>query len=145
MIEKHFWGGPPVCKLFLVSGNMNMEKNKEKKVKKQRYFIEDWLSDDNFKDWLRKDRKDNTKARCILCNKSIELSSSGRSALTDHAKGAKHNEALKKVKIFFAEPKKTTSSQPLVSSESRECLIEKQKNWSPVLLNQRLQRQKLSG
>ena len=104
-----------------------MEKNKEKKVKKQRYFIEDWLSDDNFKDWLRKDRKDNTKARCILCSKSIELSSSGRSALTDHAKGAKHNEALKNVKIFFAESKKTSSSQPLVSSESRECLIEKQK------------------
>ena len=38
-----------------------------------------------------------------------------------------NNEALKKVKIFFAEPKKTSSSQPLVSSESRECLIEKQK------------------
>ena len=53
-----------------------MEKNKEKKVKKQRYFIEDWLSDDSVKDWLRKDRKDNTKARCILCNKSIRLSSS---------------------------------------------------------------------
>ena len=83
-----------------------MEKNKEKKMKKQRYFIEDWLSDDNFKDWLRKDRKDNTKARCILYNKSIELSSSGRSALTDYAKGEKHNEALKKLKFSLQNRKR---------------------------------------
>ena len=106
MIEKTLLGGSLVCKLFLVSGNMNMEKNKEKKVKKQRYFIEDWLSDDNFKDWLRKDWEDNTKARCILCNKSIELSSSGHSALTDHAKGAKHNEALKKLKFSLQNQKR---------------------------------------
>ena len=31
-------------------------------IKKQKYFIDDWLQDDLFKVWLAKD-KDNTKAR----------------------------------------------------------------------------------
>ena len=38
--------------------------------------------------------------KCVVCHKTIELSSSGRSALTDHAKGMKHKEALHKVKSF---------------------------------------------
>lgn len=69
-------------------------------IKKQKYFIDDWLQDDLFKVWLAKD-KDNTKARCKICHKTLELSTSGRSALTDHAKGAKHLAAVKKVTTFF--------------------------------------------
>ena len=36
-----------------------------------------------------------------MCRKPIELYSSGRSALTDHAKGKKHKEILSKKKNFF--------------------------------------------
>ena len=71
-----------------------------KTVKQQKFFVESWLDDPIFKDWLVKD-KENTKARCRVCHKVIELSSSGRSALTDHAKGKKHSEALSKVQNFF--------------------------------------------
>ena len=51
--------------------------------------------------WLRKDLGDAKIAKCVVCHKTIELSSSGRSALTDHAKGAKHKEAMHKVKSFW--------------------------------------------
>ena len=69
-------------------------------IKKQRVFTDSWLSEDCFKHWLRKD-KDEKKAICAVCKKVIELSSSGRSALTDHHKGKKHQEALQKVTNFF--------------------------------------------
>lgn len=49
-----------------------------KKVSKQKYFIESWLEETEFKDWLRKDQKDKTVARCAVCHKTIELSTSGR-------------------------------------------------------------------
>jgi len=54
----------------------------------QKYFMDIWLSDPTFTDWLCKD-KEKTKARCSVCHKSFELSSSGRSALTYHQKGEK--------------------------------------------------------
>ena len=53
--------------------------------KKQRYFVDCWLDDPEFKDWLVKD-KQNTKARCSVRHKVIELSPTGKSALTDHGK-----------------------------------------------------------
>lgn len=68
--------------------------------KNQKYFLDSWLKEPVFTDWLVKD-KENTKARCSVCHKVIELSSSGRSALTDHAKGKKHQQALLKVQNFF--------------------------------------------
>ena len=71
---------------------------KKKVVKNQRQFIDSWLNGELFKDWLRKDLGDTKIAKCAVCQKTIELSSSGRSALTDHAKGAKHKEVLHKVK-----------------------------------------------
>ena len=53
--------------------------------KKQKYFVDSWLDDPEFKDWLVKD-KQNTKAPCSVCHKVIELSSTGKSALTDNGK-----------------------------------------------------------
>jgi len=62
---------------------------------------------------LSKD-KDNTKARCTFCHKTVELSSSGRSALTDHAKGKKHKDIVDKKKNFFKLAKsKPTSEVPV--------------------------------
>ena len=65
-----------------------MDEKKKSLLKNQRHFNEAWLTDPSFKEWLCKE-KDETKARCSLCHKTIELSSSGRSALTDHANGKK--------------------------------------------------------
>ena len=113
---------------------MEKENNKKKKVKKQRYFIDDWLSEDSFKDWLRKDKSDNTKGRCAICQKSIELSSSGRSALTDHAKGAKHNEELRKVKSFFQKVKKTSQEQPVSTSSTEPEISTNQKTLESCVI-----------
>ena len=52
---------------------------KKKVVKNQRQFIDSWLNDELFKDWLRKDLGDTKIAKCVVCHKTIELSSSGRS------------------------------------------------------------------
>ena len=78
-----------------------VEKKKVVKDNYQRQFIDSWLNDELFKDWLRKNLGDTKIAKCVVCHKTIELSSSGRSALTDHAKGAKHKEAQQKVKSFW--------------------------------------------
>ena len=90
-----------------------------KKSNKQKYFIHDWLTRDDFKIWLRKDALNNRKAQCALCHKSIELSSSGRGALTDHTKDKKHQDVLLKVKTF----KKpfTQNAQDVDKSPSTSC------------------------
>ena len=85
--------------------------------KNQKYFVDSWLDDPQFKDWLVKD-KQNTRARCSVCHKVIELSSSGKSALTDHGKGQKHRNALSKVQNFFKPRSSTSSSETAPSTPS---------------------------
>ena len=80
---------------------MSTSKESKRKVKKKKYFIDDWLQHEAFGDWLVKDKKDNTKARCSVCHKTIELSSSGCLALTDHAKGMKDISAVNKVSTLI--------------------------------------------
>lgn len=90
----------------------------EKKEMKKRKFIDDWLKDPVFNGWLAKVKDNKTQARCSICHKTIELSTSGRSALTDHAKGRKHIETEQKRKKFF-QPKssKSSSASPAPSLE----------------------------
>ena len=70
---------------------MSINNNAEKKSepKKEKFLVDGWLRDPAFRGWFFKN-KDNTKVRCTYCHKTIELSSSGRSALTYNAKGEKH-------------------------------------------------------
>ena len=63
-----------------MSINNYAEKNSE--LKKQTFFVDGWLRYPAFQGWLSKD-KDNARARCTYCHKTIELSFIGRSALTD--------------------------------------------------------------
>jgi hypothetical protein len=99
------------------------EKNEPKK---QKYFLDAWLSDPLFTGWLCKD-KELTKARCSVCHKTIELSSSGRSALTDHAKGKKHKESNEKRKSFF-KPKTNTADK----STTQETVGKETTNDKPI-------------
>ena len=48
------------------------------------------------------------------------LSSSGRGALTDHAKGKKHQDAVLRVKTFFKKPS-TQNTQDVDESPSTAC------------------------
>ena len=92
--------------------------------KKQKYFVDSWLDDPQFKDWLIKD-KQNTRARCSVCHKVIELSSSGKSALTDHRKGQKHRNALSKVQNFFSQDVLSNSE---TATSTLSVSLEKQSN-----------------
>ena len=80
--------------------------------------VDDWLKYPDFTGWLVKVKKDKTKARCPVCHKTIELSTSGRSALTDHAKGKKHTEVIDRRKNFF-KPNPSTSTTPDTSKLSK--------------------------
>ena len=75
---------------------------------------------EDFKIWLRKDTLDSKKAQCAICHKSIELSSSGRGALTGHAKGKKHQDTLLRVKTFFKKPS-IQNAQDTDKSPSSSC------------------------
>ena len=96
---------------------MSINNNAEKKSepKKQRFFVDGWLRDPAFQGWLSKD-KDNTKARCTYCHKTIKLSSSGRSVLTDHAKGKKHIAIVDKIKSFLKPKSKPSTEESTESS-----------------------------
>ena len=56
-------------------------------------FDTDWLTKSEYKHWLEK--KDSQNAYCNKCDKTIYLSNMGTAALKSHAKGAKHQKALK--------------------------------------------------
>ena len=80
----------------------------------------------HFKDWLASDEK-STRARYTICHKVIELSFSGRSALTVHASGKKHADAVAKVKNFFKtrtsvtkQVNSTTETQPEDAKQKKQ-------------------------
>ena len=95
-----------------------MNKKIDKKdPKNQNYLIETWLSDPSFKDWLASNEK-SSRTRCTICNKVIELSSSGLSTLTIHAPGKKHADAVAKVNNFF-KPRASITKQVNSTTESQ--------------------------
>ena len=59
-------------------------------IKNQKYFVDDWLEDPLFKDWLKKNEKSAKRARCTICHKTFELSSADRSTVVEHGKCQKH-------------------------------------------------------
>ena len=63
-------------------------------------FQDSWLEKEQFKSWLRK-VKDKTKNRCIVCNKKLSLSTSGRCALTEYARRNKHIKNVTKRRNFL--------------------------------------------
>ena len=75
---------------------MNIEKDKKSNVTKQRHFLDDWLGDPLFKDWLDKDKNDNTVAWYFVCSKTISLSTAGCSVLVEHGNGTKYQTTLGK-------------------------------------------------
>jgi len=52
-------------------------------IKHKKYFVDAWLEDPLFTGWLCKVKSNSTKARCLACEKDIELSTMGRSALKE--------------------------------------------------------------
>ena len=81
---------------------------------------------------MAKEKDSKKKARCTVCQKSIELSSSGHLALTDHAKGKKHKEIIEKRKVFF-KTSSTRTGENNVSNAKND--IESQKTLDIHLYN----------
>ena len=95
-------------------------------LKNQKYFVDSSVDDPQFQDWLVK-YKQNTRSRCCVCHKVIELQSSGKLTLTDHEKGQKHRNSLSKVHNFFKPRSSTSSSEtapstPSVSAEKQSTI-----------------------
>ena len=79
-----------------------------------------------FDGWLCKAEACNTQACCSVCQKTIELSSSGHSSITEHAKGKKHKDAVEKRKNFFkaAQAKQATGdNEKVVINDDRQSTI----------------------
>ena len=94
--------------------------------KSQKYFVDSWLDDTQFKDWMVKD-KENTIAGCSVCHKVIELLSSGKLTLTDYGKGKKYRNALSNVQNFFKprgsmSSNETAPSTPSLSTEKQSTI-----------------------
>ena len=53
-------------------------------------FNTDWLSREEYKDWLLPEESDNTKARYKICKKTFSLSNMGETAVKNHAAEKKH-------------------------------------------------------
>ena len=73
-------------------------------------FREEWLIDDEFKDWIQKVPTDKTKARCRYCQCLLNSKYSG---LRDHSKSEKH---LKAAKPFSCAKQTKLNFQPKVPS-----------------------------
>ena len=68
--------------------------------------------------------------RCTYCHKTIKLSSSRRSALTDHTKGKKHIAIVGKRKNSFKSKSKLSTEEPTESSgETIVSMSEVKKCW----------------
>ena len=66
-----------------------------------RAFQDSRLEEEEFKSWLKLVKDDKTKYSCIVCNKKLSLSTSGRCALTKHARGNKHIKNVTKKRQFL--------------------------------------------
>ena len=100
----------------------------EKKSKKnQKYFVDAWLEDPLFDGciWCAKS-KSVIQACCSVCHKMIELSSSGCSSITNHAKGKKHKDAVEKRKNFFK------AAQAKQATGDNEKVVINDDRWSTI-------------
>ena len=59
-------------------------------------FNLEWMSKEEYKDWLLPEDSDNTKERCKLCRKTFSLSNMGEPSLKSHAQGKKHQSIIQR-------------------------------------------------
>ena len=97
--------------------------------KKQTYPRKDWLSNPDFKNWLK--CKDSKAAFCVKCNKSIELSNIREQALRSHMKSKKHIKSTEPINVFF--PPRT---QPVITTTTEQSTVEPSVSTPPVYQKQ---------
>lgn len=58
-------------------------------------FQAKWLTDPELNRWMEKDSSNIHAAFCRFCNKSIDITTMGRTVLVSHMKGKKHTDRIK--------------------------------------------------
>ena len=101
----------------------------DKMNKKQIYFRNNWLSNPDFKNWLK--CKGSKAAFCVKCNKSIELSSMGEQALRSHMKSKKYLKSMEPINVFF-QPRR----QPVITTTTEQSTAEPSVSTPPVYQKQ---------
>ena len=72
-------------------------------------FQDEWLSDDCFRAWVGK-TGNKKETRCVVCNRDINISEMGSSALHSHTYGKNHKELMTahskcgSIDLFFNKP-----------------------------------------
>lgn len=62
---------------------------------RQTKFNDDWLTDPKYSFWIGKDPSSDSKARCVLCGVSFDLSNMDVRPVVSHAQGLKHSKKVK--------------------------------------------------
>ncbi|EZA49840.1 hypothetical protein X777_11821 [Ooceraea biroi] len=62
--------------------------------KSKRGFVQSWLNDDRFKDWLRQVPNDESQYHCTICNQDFSCNAS---RVSSHTESACHENSLKRL------------------------------------------------
>ena len=82
-------------------------------------FKQVWLKDERFGAWIGRD-KNCSRARCNICNKSMDISTMGTSALRSHMKGDKHkNLVTLRLQCMDLNVSREQSSEPPPSASDK--------------------------
>ena len=85
------------------------------------HFQDCWLTDPQFVAWIKKHPTDETKARCVVCAKDVNVAKHGIKDLERHAEGKKHNERLPKdTQSSIVNSFKSVNNESSSSSKSSE-------------------------
>ena len=110
-------------------------------------FQDKWLSDDMYRIWICKEKCMNS-AFCKLCQKSIDLSTMGKSALDSHAKGKKHkdmistlcSEGQSRMQHFICPPMCSINPAYVFQQMFKDSAIAKNMSCGPSILCARIKR-----
>ena len=96
-------------------------------------FQADWLSNESYKLWVRKIADNPNNAYCILCKRTIDITTGGSTALDSHQRGKKHSEIVQKQKedrigSFFGKP----TIEAAVENETAESVAETESTSSKL-------------
>ena len=85
------------------------------------HFHDTWLSDDPFRDWMKK-KKHDKNAFCKYCQKDINITNGGEAALKRHAAGQKHKDrspvTIGGIKRHTAEPIGASADRGSLSTDA---------------------------
>ena len=92
-----------------------------KRVHSRSIFQDEWLYNKKYQLWIAK-ASDSKNARCILCQKDLDVSTMGSGALDSHATGSKHKQKVldrSRFRCFFKKASTVSDRETASSSSSK--------------------------